>query len=113
MWVFVRRMGMRLQKPEDIDWVRRGLAIAAIEGGRMDYRDTITSLVLLRHGAERLGIAVDPLFRQIQQPEYLAPENKPLFENARTHSADNVAVTVRAFGPKIWVAELNQKPGSK
>ena len=113
MWRFVRRMGMRLRKAEDLDWVRRGLAIAAIEGGRVDYRDTIVSLVLLRHGAERLGIAIDPLYRQIQQPEYIAPENKPLFENARTHAAPDIAAAVSAYGPKDWVAELNRKPESK
>lgn len=105
MWHYVRRAGLKLHAANDIDWLRRGLAIAAIEGGRRDYRDTITSLVLLRHGAERSGIQADPLFKQIQQPEYLAPENKPLFENARTHQPHDVITTVQAFGPAEWAAK--------
>ncbi len=108
MWLYVRRMGARMQSTDDIHWLRRGLAIAAIEGGRMDYRDTIVSLVLLRHGAERLKIDFDPLFRQIQTAEFIAPENKLLFENARTHAAKDVVYTVRAFGPSKWVAELSE-----
>ena len=113
MWIYVRRMGQRLRSADDVDWLRRGLAIAAIEGGRMDYRDTISSLVLLRHGAERVGITVDPLFRQIQQAEYIAPENKPLFENARSHKPHDIAATVRAFGPPEWINDLNRKPAEK
>src|SRR6185436_16879774 len=91
---------------EDAAVIRRGLAIAAIEGARMDYRDTIVSLVLLRHGGERAGIKVDPLFREIQREEFIVPEIKPHFENARTHSASHIAATIRAFGPPEWIAEL-------
>lgn len=109
MWIYVRRMGKRLSSADDVQWLRRGLAIAAVEGGRRDYRDTIVSLVLLRYAAERVDIAFDPLYRQIQGPEYSSPENKPLFENARTHAAKDVAYTVAAHGPKEWVEEVRQK----
>lgn len=103
MWRFVRRVGLLLRTADDLEWLRRGLAIAAIEGGRRDYRDTITSMVLLRYGAERCGIKSDPLFVQIQQPEYLAPENKPLFEIARAHQTLDIITTVQTFGPPEWV----------
>lgn len=106
MWLYVRRMGRRVTTPEDTEWVRRALAVAAIEGGRSDYRDTIVSLVLLRYGAEQAKIDVDRLFQEIQAPEYVAPENKPLFENARTHSPRDIAATVEAFGPPDWVEKL-------
>lgn len=102
MWLYVRRAAAAIGSESDIELIRRALAIAAIEGGRSDYRDTIVSLVLLRHGAERVGIPFDPLFREIQRPEFLAPENRGLFENARTHAPEDVAVTVRAFGPEAW-----------
>lgn len=110
MGLYVRRMGKRLGSADDVEWMRRGLTIAAVEGGRIDYRDTIVSLVLLRHAAERVGIPFDPLFRQIQGSEYSAPENKPLFENARTHAATDVAHTVLQYGPKDWIDELNRQP---
>jgi glyoxylase-like metal-dependent hydrolase (beta-lactamase superfamily II) len=111
MMLYVRRMGKRLRSADDVEWMRRGLAIAAVEGGRRDYRDTIVSLVLLRYAAERVEIACDPLLRQIQGGEYSAPENKPLFENARTHAASDVAATVLAFGPQDWVDEVNRRSG--
>jgi cyclase len=107
MVLSVRRMAAQLQSVNDIHWLRRGLAVAAIEGGRRDYRDTIVSLVLLRHAAERVDIDFDPLFRQIQAAEFIAPENKLLFENARTHAAADVALTVRRYGPPSWTADRN------
>lgn len=102
MWLYVRRMSARIGSPKDIEWVRRALAIAAIEGGRADYRDTITSLVLLRYGADHSGFSIDPLFKQIQEPEFLAPENRPMFENARTLSGDDVEKIVMTYGPPTW-----------
>jgi hypothetical protein len=106
MWIYVRRVAATLRSADDVPAVRRALAIAAIEGGRVDYRDTIVSLVLLRHGAEQAGIGVDPLFREIQREEFLAPENRGIFENARTHAPSDIAVTVRAFGPPEWIERL-------
>src|SRR5262245_53080559 len=54
--VYVRRMTKMLATPADDQWLRRGLAIAAVEGARSDFRDTIVSLVILRWGAERAQI---------------------------------------------------------
>ena len=74
-----------------------------MEGGRDDYRDTIVSLVLLRFAADKQAVAVDTYFKQIQ--EHVATENRPLFENARTHSAKDIVTTVQAFGPPGWADE--------
>lgn len=95
---FVRRMGAAVKSTEDMPKVRRGLAIAAIEGGRDSYSDTLDSLVVLRHGSERAGIGADPLFQEIQKGEFLAPENKPLFEEARTLAVSQVAQRVAVLG---------------
>jgi hypothetical protein len=104
MWLYTRRMAKVIKTDQDVAIVRRALAIAAIEGGRRDYRDTIVSLVLLRYGAEQAGIRIDPLFREIQSEEFMAPENRSYFENARTHSPSAIASTIRAFGPEEWKA---------
>jgi cyclase len=100
MWIYVRRAAARMTAENSSLMLRRALAIAAIEGGRDDYRDTIVSLVLLRFAAEKHSAGVDKYFRQIQ--EHVATENRPLFENARTHSPEEIVITVEAFGPPGW-----------
>jgi hypothetical protein len=98
--MYTRRMGKLAASANDVAVVRRGLAVAAIEGGRRDYRDTIVSLVLLRAGGEQMGMNVDPLFREIQHEEFMAPENRSYFESARTHMAADVERIVRTYRPK-------------
>jgi glyoxylase-like metal-dependent hydrolase (beta-lactamase superfamily II) len=114
MPLYVRRTAAQLRTADDVDGLRRALAIAAIEGGRSDVADgtaSQTALVLLRHGAARAGIDSDPLFRQIQEPEFLTPENQWLFEQIRTMEASKSAAVVRATGPAEWATELS--PGSR
>lgn len=105
MALYVRRMSKSVSNTGDVPPLRRGLAIAAIEGGRRDYDETVRSLTLLRHGAERMGLNFDPLFRQIQSTEFIAPENQILFETARTQPRDQVASIVQSSGPREWALE--------
>ena len=79
--LYVRRMGKRLRSADDVEWMRRGLAIAAVEGGRRDYRDTIVSLVLLRYAAEQVDLSFDPLFRQIQAAGIHLPRKQAALRN--------------------------------
>ena len=102
-------MGKRLQSADDVEWMRRGLAIAAVEGGRRDYRDTIVSLVLLRYAAQRVDLSFDPLFLQIQGSRIHRPRKQAPLRNARTHAAPDVASTVATYGPKDWVDEVNRE----
>lgn len=106
MSLYVRRMAKRLQSPADMPWLRRGLAIAAIEGGQLNRDQSLASLSLLRHGAQRCDIDFHPLFRQIQAPEFITPENQLLFEDVRNQSNSEIAATVQTHGPADWIAEL-------
>jgi hypothetical protein len=96
LWRYVRRVGLLIQSA-DVAWLRRGLAIAAVEGGRADFRDTLMSLVLLRYAAERVGIDPRPCFDEAI--ELAAPESSGLFENVRDHSDFEMRYTVASFGP--------------
>jgi hypothetical protein len=111
MWLYVRRVGRLIRSAADVEWLRRGLAVAAVEGGRVDYRDTIVSLVLLRHAAERAGIDPRPHF---DEAIALADASAAgIFENARDHDRDNVLYTVAGFGPHDWAAEVKRaEPGA-
>lgn len=103
MCQYVRRLAMRIETANDVTWLRRGLAVAAIEGGRRHYGDTAVALALLRHASERAGIDADSLFGQIQHTEFIPPENKLLFENIRTQADADVAAIARDFGPTSWL----------
>lgn len=107
MWMYVRRAAARMADEDSALLLRRGLAVAAIEGGRIDYRDTIVSLVLLRYGAELQKIDIQPYFSQIQ--EWVASETRPLFENARTHKQSDVLYTVKSSGPPEWTGFPGKK----
>lgn len=48
-----------INSPDDVRWLRMGLAAAAIENGRNDWRDTIVSLGPLYLAAE--GAGIDPI----------------------------------------------------
>jgi hypothetical protein len=104
MWLYVRRVARLIKSKRDTVWLRRGLAIAAIEGGRVDYRDTIVSLVILRYGAERAGIETGLFFDEALP--MVSPRSRGIFNNARDHHASDVRYTVITMGPPDWAAEL-------
>jgi hypothetical protein len=107
MWIYVRRVAILIQSKRDAHWLQRGLAIAAVEGGRVDYRDSIVSLVILRYRAERAGIKTRAFFQEAIRRA--SPECRAIFRNARDHSKGNVEYTIREMGPPEWALELEQK----
>ncbi|MBM4003722.1 MAG: MBL fold metallo-hydrolase [Planctomycetes bacterium] len=116
MPLYVCRVAAQLRTADDVDGLRRALAIAAIEGGRSDSAQGAAaqiSLTLLRHGAARAGIDSDALFRQIQEPEFLTPESQLLFENVRTMETAKTIAVVRDSGPAEWVAEFRPRTGQE
>lgn len=97
---YIRRVAILMETKSDVQWLRRGLAIAAIENSCTDYRDLIVSLVILRHGAERAGIKTRTHFDDTIK---VADEQIHGFlKNARDHRESDVKLTVRAFGPPQW-----------
>lgn len=106
MWLYVRRVARCINSADDVEWLRRGLTVAVIEGGRIDYRDTIVSLVILRHAAERAGI--DPRGYFDEAIKFADSATRPILRNARDHSHADVLYTVRAFGPRDWAAEVRR-----
>ncbi len=101
LFLYVRRVAILIEDRDDVPWLRRGLAMAAIENGRgADYRDLIVSLVILRHGAERVGIKTRKHFNEaIKMAE---PEVRDILRNARDHRESDVKLTIREFGPPQW-----------
>jgi hypothetical protein len=93
---FICRITARVRTASDAHWVRVGLSAALLAAGRVDYRDLIIALVLLRYVAEQRGINTQALF-----DETLMPESCPIKDillNARNHAEHDVLFTVRTFG---------------
>ena len=61
----VFRAARSIKSASDIAWLRRGLAIAAIEGGRFEREHMVERLVYLRHQAEEVGIDVAPYIEEL------------------------------------------------
>jgi hypothetical protein len=100
LFLYIRRVAIMIETRHDVAWLRRGLAIAAIENGHGDYRDTIVSLVILRFAAERVGIKTRKHFNDaIRIAETGVHET---LKNARDHRESDVKYTIREFGPPEW-----------
>ena len=103
MWIYVRRVARLIKGPQDAEWLTRGLVVAAIEGGRVDFRDTIVSLVILRYGAQRAGIRPRPYFTRVMK--MAEGEARDVLANARDHDRADVLYTVAEMGPPDWAEE--------
>ena len=100
LWYYIRRVGKLIEKQEDTKWLELGIAGLLLDGGRFDFRDTITSLALLRFAAERKGIETRPIFEKfIQQSQ---GNMKTMLENIRDYSKSSIRSSVDYFGPPEW-----------
>ena len=93
----IRELAKQIWLNADTRLLEFGLALAAIEGARSDYRDLIVSLVLLRYAAERSGIEAKSFFDKLHSDKISS-----VLKNARDHSNSDVLHTVRTFGPHEW-----------
>jgi hypothetical protein len=109
LWYFIRRVAKHIQSPGDAKWLEIGLAASLIDGGRGDFRDLTTSLVLLRFAAEIHAIDTKPFFdNAIQNSDEVL---KPILLNARNHSEADVHYSVQAFGWPELVDESKKRFG--
>ena len=100
LWYYIRRAGKLIETSDDYKWLELGIACLLLDGGRFDFRDTITSLVLLRYAAERKGIQTRPIFDRFIQ--HTQGDMKIMLENVRDHSESNIRSSVDYFGPSDW-----------
>jgi hypothetical protein len=106
--VFVARSARLFEATGDLRWLRRGLAAACIEGGRYDFRDLISSLSILRYGAERAGIEVEPFFHEALEMESTkAPSLQDIFFTVKSYPKQTLRNFVRKFGPPEWKDEVS------
>lgn len=94
---YVRRLAIVILHEKDPTWVRRGLAIACLENGSFDFRDSIASLVILRSAAEESGI--DPIQYFDEALGTCEKDFVHVIENARDHRLNDVRDILREFGP--------------
>jgi len=107
---FVARAGRLLETTGDPRWLRRGVAAACIEGGRYDFRDLIASLSILRYGAQRAGIDIEPFFQEALEMSpparpTEAPELQGVLLAVKSYPKRRLRYFVREFGPPEWRSE--------
>ncbi len=95
---YVRRLSVLIAATSEPIWLRRALAVAAIEDGRFDFRDLIVSLVIARSAAEIVGIDPIPHFNWCL--DTFQPASRDSFTNARDHAQHDVEDILRNFGPQ-------------
>ena len=95
--IYVRRMALQILATGDVRWLVSALRIASLENARVDYRDSIVSLVIARAAAE--SVAIDPLPYFDKAISQCDPEMVSTFTNARDHRPADVRDILRAFGP--------------
>lgn len=109
--VFVARSARLIETTGDAHWLRRGFAAACIEGGRYDFRDLISSLSILRYGAERAGIEVEPFFHEAVAMSLPSTSTKALslqeiLLTVKSYPKQTLRDLVREFGPPEWKDEV-------
>ncbi len=65
LMAYIYRSAERVQATKDMAWLRIGAAAAAIQGGRLDYRDFLLALAELYVTAEEAGLDPDPVFEAV------------------------------------------------
>lgn len=102
------RAARLIEVTNDPRWLRRGLVAACIEDGRYDFRDLIASLSILRFGAERAGIEIEPFFREaleissLQSPSREAWPLRKILLDVNSYPKSTLRHFVRVFGPPEW-----------
>ena len=111
LWYYIRRVGKLIETKDDKKWLELGIACFLMDGNRFDFRDTITSLILLRFAAERKEIGTHSIFDSFIQS---APENmKEVLKNIRDHSESTMRSSVQYFGPPEWKIAESKTPEKK
>ena len=103
----IAHTGTRIKLKTDVSLFRHSLGIAVIEGGRHDFRDTTSALMILRYGAERVGIDTAPLFDECEA--IANPRGRDILRNVRSRTAKPLADWVVSADPVIWLWDFTDK----
>jgi len=109
IWYFVRRIAKLINSPDDTKWLEIGLAAAQIDGARGDFRDLITSLVLLSYAAEINDIDPFPFFDDAIESSN--DELKTVLLNAKKHPDADIHFMIQTFGWRELINESKSRYG--
>jgi len=98
--LFIRRLGKIIFLQPETSLLEIGFGLAEIAILFPDWRDLITSLMIMKIGAEKTGISTSSLFaRNIQ---LASGELKPVLLNVQNHPQESVDGILKIFGPPDW-----------
>ena len=99
--IFIRRIAKMIDSNSQTSFVKIGFAIADIVSEKDDFRDVLTSLAILKYGAEKVGINTTE-FIESTIPNYSTKLGK-LFQNLMRWSEEDINLAIKWFGPADWV----------
>jgi hypothetical protein len=102
--LYIRRVGLRLQHKKEDVLAYWAMGIALLASKSDDFRDIINSLILLKVGAEKVGLDLKPLYNKIDSAALTNP--KSIFYRAENQSEKSIMITIKNFGPPEWARQL-------
>lgn len=98
--LYVRRVALRIQHKKENILAYCALELALLASKSDDIRDIVISLMLLKAGAERIGLDLKPLYDSID-PSHLT-NSKSIFYKTENQPHDSIIYAIRNFGPPEW-----------
>jgi hypothetical protein len=105
--LYIRRIALRLQYKKDDTLAFWALEIALLVLKTDDFRDILNSLVLLKVGAEKIGLDLKSLYNKID-PSCLT-NSKSIFYKAENQPSNSIIYIIKNFGPPEWAFVLHNK----
>lgn len=102
--LFIRRIAKMIDSNSHTSFVKIGFAIADIVSGKDDLRDVLTSLAILKYGAEKAGINVREVI-EYESMNYTTELNS-LIQNLMKWSEIDINLSIKWFGPADWIQTL-------
>jgi hypothetical protein len=102
--LYIRRAALRLQSKEEDILAYWAMGIALLASKSDDVRDIVISLMLLKVGAEKIGVDLKPLYNKID-PSGLT-YSKSIFYKAENQPNNSLIYAIKKFGPPEWSHQL-------
>jgi hypothetical protein len=101
--LYVRRVALRLQTKKEEHLIYWALGIVLLASKCDDPRDVLNSLILLKIGAEKVGLDLKSWYEKVY-PTALS-DLQSIFYREENRSEKSISITINKFGPPGWALD--------